>query len=84
MINLTKSIDQKFKFLTLSSAFDIIYFEDGMFSNGISLRTCFDNYILCLIDFNNAITVIRRRGAKTKVAILNDFAESSDEVMEFY
>ena len=67
MINLTKSIDQKFKFLTLGSAFDIIYFEDGMFSNGISLLTSFDNFILCLIDIYNAINVIRRRGAKTKV-----------------
>ena len=54
------------------SAFDIIYFEDGI-SNGISSQTSFDNLILYLMDNNNAITVIRRRGAKTKVAIYKDF-----------
>ena len=62
-----------FIFLTVGSAFDIIYFEDGM-SNGISLQTSFDIFILYLMDTNNAIIVIRRRGAKTKVAILKDFA----------
>ena len=53
-------------------------------SNGISLQTSFDIFILYLMDTNNAITVIRRRGAKTKVAILKDFALSSDEIPKFY
>jgi hypothetical protein len=52
-------------------------------SDGISLQTSYDSFILFLMDTNNAITIIRRRGAKTKVAILKDFAESSDEVPEF-
>jgi hypothetical protein len=43
-------------------------------SDGISLQTSFDIFILYLMDTNNAIIVIRRRGAKTKVAILKDFA----------
>jgi hypothetical protein len=70
--------NQKFIFLTLGSALDIIYFDDGMFSNGICWLISFDSFTFLTTDKIKAVIVTKRRQAKTIIAIFKGSAESDD------
>jgi hypothetical protein len=74
-------MDQKFIFLTLGSALDIIYFEDGKFYNGIRWLISFDNFTFLIRDKIKAAIVIQRREAKTIMTIFKDLPESDDELL---
>jgi hypothetical protein len=73
--------DQKFIFLTLGSPFDIIYFEDGMFSNWICWLTSFDSFTILIRAKIKAVIVIKRREAKTIITIFESLGESGDEML---
>ena len=72
--------NQKFIFLTLGSALDIIYFEDGMFSNGICWLISFDSFTFLTTDKIKAVIVTKSREAKTIIAIFKGSAESDDGI----
>ena len=70
--------NQKFIFLTLGSALDIIYFDDGMFSNGICWLISFYNFKILIKNKIKAVIVTKSREAKTIIAIFKGSAESDD------